>query len=374
MKAWFLSFIQTPAFEDDDDRRAAQLLRLVLAVCLLCIVGYGLATWNMPVLGGALALFVTNFVTIALSATIMARLYGFGHSLSSHQNWLQSVLLGVVFVALAVPLAVSLSRIGREAVTVNEIRAVLGDQFGARSRITQLAVDFDVRPIAVRAVVIAPRAMSKKNETLQAALEKQLGHPVTLQVDQVLLAGVSNSLEAQRAQLQASSDAAAAAKAASDRVANVVALAAGVSTDAVTVDPEHKRASASAAALPGADLETYYALEQRAAASAPDWRIIVTPPLQALPIIRFANGSDVVDDQAHQAIMTSAWAAQRWNNPTLGVSGLLEAGSTPKHPVLSQRRASAIAALLQAQGVRSLPTPAAGRAFRLSLTLTPSAP
>jgi len=59
MKAWFLSFIQTPAFEDDDDRRAAQLLRLVLAVCLLCIVGYGLATvdeslpWSrrLPLLG-----------------------------------------------------------------------------------------------------------------------------------------------------------------------------------------------------------------------------------------------------------------------------------------------------------------------------------
>jgi two-component system, cell cycle sensor histidine kinase and response regulator CckA len=44
MKAWFLSFIRTPAFEDDDDRRAAQLLRLVLAVCLVSIVGYALAT------------------------------------------------------------------------------------------------------------------------------------------------------------------------------------------------------------------------------------------------------------------------------------------------------------------------------------------
>src|SRR6188768_3287491 len=59
MKAWLLSFIQTPAFEDDDDRRAAQLLRLVLAVCLLCIVGYGVATlddalpWSrrLPLLG-----------------------------------------------------------------------------------------------------------------------------------------------------------------------------------------------------------------------------------------------------------------------------------------------------------------------------------
>jgi len=46
MKAWLRSFIQTPAFEDDDDRRAAQLLRLVLAVCLLCIAGYGVATMD----------------------------------------------------------------------------------------------------------------------------------------------------------------------------------------------------------------------------------------------------------------------------------------------------------------------------------------
>ena len=62
MKAWLSSFVQTPAFEDDDDRRAAQLLRLVLAVCLLCIVGYGLATidthlpWvrRLPLLGALL--------------------------------------------------------------------------------------------------------------------------------------------------------------------------------------------------------------------------------------------------------------------------------------------------------------------------------
>jgi uncharacterized membrane protein len=45
----------------------------------LAVFGYGLSTWNLPVLGGSLALFVTNFITIALSAMIMARYYGFGH-------------------------------------------------------------------------------------------------------------------------------------------------------------------------------------------------------------------------------------------------------------------------------------------------------
>jgi two-component system cell cycle sensor histidine kinase/response regulator CckA len=47
MKGWLSSFFQTPAFEDDDDRRAAQLLRLVLAVCIVGIVGYGIATLDV---------------------------------------------------------------------------------------------------------------------------------------------------------------------------------------------------------------------------------------------------------------------------------------------------------------------------------------
>jgi len=87
--------------------RGGTIVGVAIATALmppLAVVGFGLATWNMPILAGALALFVTNFVTIALSATIMARLYGFGHSLSGHQNWLQSAVLAIVFVVLAVPL------------------------------------------------------------------------------------------------------------------------------------------------------------------------------------------------------------------------------------------------------------------------------
>jgi uncharacterized hydrophobic protein (TIGR00271 family) len=67
----------------------------------LATVGFGLATGNAAIAGGAFALFATNFVTIALSATIMARLYGFGHYLSSQQSWLQTGLLIAVFVVMA---------------------------------------------------------------------------------------------------------------------------------------------------------------------------------------------------------------------------------------------------------------------------------
>jgi PAS domain S-box-containing protein len=66
MKAWLASFIQTPAFEDDDDRRAAQLMRLVLAVCLVCILGYWAATLDseLPFLR-RLPLFISLGVTLA---------------------------------------------------------------------------------------------------------------------------------------------------------------------------------------------------------------------------------------------------------------------------------------------------------------------
>jgi two-component system cell cycle sensor histidine kinase/response regulator CckA len=65
MKAWLASFIQTPAFEDDDDRRAAQLLRLVLAVCLVGIVFYWLATLDSQLSWGRrLPLFAALGVTL----------------------------------------------------------------------------------------------------------------------------------------------------------------------------------------------------------------------------------------------------------------------------------------------------------------------
>lgn len=340
----------------------------------LAVVGYGLASWNLPVLGGALALFVTNFVTIAFAATIMARLYGFGHSLSGHQNRLQSAILAVVFVGLAVPLGVSLSRIGREALTVNEVRAFLAQQFGARSHVTQLSVNFDAQPIAVRSVVIAPHAMSRRGDALEAALRKTLRRPVTLQVDQVLLASAANSLEAQRAQLRATEGAAAAEKAAADRIRSAVALAAGIPVERVILDRDEKRVAATAVALPGADLGTYQALEQRASAAAPDWQVSVAPPLQPLPVIRFANGADRIDDAARQAITTSAWAAARWTVVAMNVPGLPKAAGATRRPSLSQRRALAIAAILKAQGIQALPAPPTGRTVRLSLEPTKVAP
>jgi uncharacterized hydrophobic protein (TIGR00271 family) len=74
----------------------------------LAVVGYGLATLNLAIFGGALALFFTNLIAIALTAALMARLYGFAQDISPKQTRDQTLLISGVFLIMAVPLAFTL--------------------------------------------------------------------------------------------------------------------------------------------------------------------------------------------------------------------------------------------------------------------------
>ena len=122
----------------------------------------------------------------------------------------------------------------------------------------------------------------------------------------------------------------------------------------------------SAAALPGATLATYQALEQRARSLAPGWDIRLAPPMTPLPSIRFASGLDTLDEKTRAAVLVSAWAAQRWNVPRLAVPGY--AATSKPRPRLAERRGLAIAELLQANDVAPIPAPAQGQVISLSLS------
>lgn len=334
----------------------------------LAVVGYGIATRNAPVGMGAFALFATNFVTIALSATVMARFYGFGHHLSRRQSWAQTLILTLVFVVMAIPLGVSLNRIGREALATSQTRSLLSDRFGADARVTQLDIDFTARPIVVRAVVITPRRSMQRTAALQAALAKQLDRPVRLNLDQILLGAGADALAAQREELRQAGEATNTAAQHVTDLANSVALITGIAPDAVTIDRDHHRAVASAAVLPGASVATYRTLEERAARQSEDWQVAIIPPQGALPTIVFADGSDALDAAAREAVVTAAWAAQRWNVRALAVPGLpSDTASTDAN--LNARRALAVAAVLRQRGIIAMPAPPSGR----RLTLTPVA-
>lgn len=332
----------------------------------LAVVGFGIATGNGAVLSGALALFVTNFLTIALSGTIMARLYGFGHSLSAQQSWTQSGLLLLAFVAMAVPLGFALNQIAREAVTVNQIRAELGDHFGPKARVTQLDVAFDRDPWAVRAVVIAPRDKAADPRALRDAIEARTGHTLTLQVDQILLD--SNQGAAEREALARAT--AAAADESKDQgrdVARLVAALAGVPEAQVTIDRDHQRVVAAAAPIPDAGLASYRALEQRAAAGLPGWAVEITPPMLPLPTIQLEAASATLSAEAESAIRLSAWAARRWNIKTLAVPGLAEGDTEAKAGPSRAAQAQEIARLLALEGVGARSSPFLSDRFSLQL-------
>ena len=347
--------------------RGETIVGVAIATALmppLAVVGYGLATRNVPVGAGAFALFVTNFITIALSATAMARFYGFGHHLSRRQSWTQTVLLTLVFVIMAVPLGISLNRIGREALAVSQTRTLLNEKFGDEARVTQLDLDFAADPLIVRAVVIAPRGAMQKTPVLQEALADRLGRRVELDLDQILLERGAGALEVQREELRQAGDHARLEAERGASVARMVALITGVPADDVTIDRDHHRVIASAATLPGATLDLYRVLESRVAAEDSGWSVSVVPPQSPLPQIAFADNVDTLDAAARQAVLTSTWAARRWNVPALGVPGL-RVGAPSARPNLAQRRALAIAAVLRSQGIAAVAMPAAGQRFAL---------
>ena len=343
--------------------RGEAIVGVAIATALmppLAVVGYGMATWNMPVLAGSIALFITNFVTIALAATVLARFYGFGHSLSQRQTWAQTALLFSVFLAMAVPLAISLKQIALEAVITNQVRSTLSQRFGTNARVTQLEIAFDSSPLIVRSVIISPATSAKSSADLRAQLQATLGRPVRLELDQVLMTPGSGAIEAQRAELR---QATAVSRATDQSILRIVSMAAGVDHERITLDHDQRRVIATAAVLPGASLTTYRALEQRAAAAAEGWSVVLVPPLEPLPLIPFVDGSGTLDETGRSAVVLSAWAAKRWNVQALAVPGLQQEDDAT--PTLSEQRGLAIAVLLRQQGVESVPAAAAGREFRL---------
>ncbi|WP_144096354.1 DUF389 domain-containing protein [Croceicoccus sediminis] len=290
----------------------------------LAVVGFGLATLNWTVFSGALLLYVTNLITIALTAMMMARLYGFHTQLSDKQTRLQDVLVVIAFAGLAVPLGLSLVSIARESNAQRLANSAILDSFPGKARVSQIDIDFDADPISVNATVLTPELRSGAEEAVSRRLSRIMEAPVALTLDQFEV-GTSASA-AEQAELSA---ARAREQAANDRevrdLVGRLALIAGVREADVFVDREARRAQVTAAPLPGAKLATYAALETRIAQSVPRWQVTLLPPAGPLPDVRTqappaAEDGTVPDGrvlttEGQVAVDLIAWSAQRINAP-----------------------------------------------------------
>ncbi|MCR2835247.1 TIGR00341 family protein [Parerythrobacter lacustris] len=302
----------------------------------LAVVGFGLATFNWTVFSGALLLFVTNLITIALTAWAMAKLYGFKSNLSEKQTQYQNFVVVAVFVALAVPLGFSLRQIAWETNATRQVRAELVDNFGPAARLSQPEIDFDGDPIRVSAFVWTTSIQPDAQATAARHLSERLGAPVVVDLKQFLVRDEKSAEQAQLSSAKAQEEAAA-----NERVAELGArlgVVAGVEESDVLVDRQRRRALVRAKPLPGATLETYAALERRVAQTEPDWTIELVPPVARLP--EFAFSGEELDTAQTATLQLAAWASAR-NGMALRVIGRGDAADLVAK-ALSENRASEV--------------------------------
>lgn len=294
--------------------REGTIVGVAIATALmppLAVVGFGVATLNGTVAGGALLLLITNLMTIALSAAVMARFYGFSTSLTKKQSRLQ--VLGIVgaFVILAVPLGLSLSQIAWELRTSGTARNQLAQAFPPKSRLSQVDIDFDAFPLSITASVLTPALNAKAEQQVAAGLERTLGRPVEVHIDQYKVG--TDPAAAEQAAL-ASARYAAASDAQNREVARLVdrmALVAGVSPNEIIVDRERRIALVRARSMPGAGLATYRELERRIGEEVPRWSVRLRPPVLPLPEVRMLEDGE--PDPVPVELI--AWAVQRVGAP-----------------------------------------------------------
>lgn len=306
--------------------REGTIVGVAIATALmppLAVVGFGLATLNGTVFWGSLFLFITNLTAIALTATGMARLYGFSTSLSEKQTQVQVGLIFFAFVVLAVPLFLSLRQIVFESQATRQANSIVIQVFDGRATVSQLEPNFDTDPMEVAATVLTPQIIGDAENRAAEAITRALGRPVEVSLTQLR---VGTSAQAQEeAQLVQARQQEAEARAQAQDIAERLALLAGVPADSVTVDRERRRALVTARPLDGATMYAYAELERRIDATEPEWDIRLTPPMRALPDITFVAVEDedgepadpafVPDAQGRRAIALIAWAQARTGVP-----------------------------------------------------------
>ncbi len=312
-------------------RKGETIVGVAIATALmppLAVVGYGLAVANWNVAGGAAFLFMTNLLAIALSVTIVARLYGFGGSDSPKQTAWQASLIVASFLLLSIPLGLALKRIALQSQAELVVRGTLDRAATAASgRVSGLRVDTAEGRIAVDAVVTLPSHVTGLEAKLQEELKATLKQPVTVRVQEVLTSDDASFAQQQGTLAELRRSVLALETAETARSAQVRARADQQAAMQAALVPYLGRLERSADGsrwtlwLTANTLPLARALQMETELNArrQDGEPVVEiyPPLQPLPPIELATPDATPDTPAVQVLAVQAWALQRWRAPSV---------------------------------------------------------
>ncbi len=343
-------------------RKGVAIVGVAIATALmppLAVVGFGLATASREIAQGAFALFMTNLLAIALSATLVGKVYGFGASdVRGHTAW-QTFLILATFGALSVPLGFSLRNIAQETVVSRDTRQVVSafaDALGGRVVSVQTRMDSEAG-VRVEALILVRNYAPGGHQALEGELKAVLKRSVRLRLDQVPL-GREELLQ----QIKPSSNPEPALPpvvqsllARQDRVERVrreISSTVFLPIRALDINPDSASVTIQLAARPAVPLAALREAEQRLSVRLPEWRFELIPPAMALPWVPFESASFELDEQAQAVLEDVRWALQRWQIDRLEVIGQASAdrGSLTINRRLAENRATAVAEHFHALG------------------------
>ncbi|MGA0603815.1 DUF389 domain-containing protein [Caulobacter sp. KR2-114] len=285
-------------------QRGEAVIGVAIATALMppiATVGFGLGTGAWAIAMGALLLFATNLIAIALAAAGMAALYGFRpHALVAKRGWLGQGAVVLVVIGLCVPLTLTLNTIGLESRATVMVRHEVGALFGRKARLTSLSVRSTPGGLEVAGLVATPVFVDEVSQKLAQRLKSDLGTVVAVDLDQVVLADPSKlkPIEAAKSVTTATP---------LDELRAAVAFP----VRSISFDAQSQQGVVLLARTANLDIGAAQALEAGLRARGGLERTVVIPPVEALPSvgIHLDDRDDATFDAGFGA---QAWALQRW--------------------------------------------------------------
>ena len=285
--------------------RGETVIGVAIATALmppLAVVGFGAGTGAWTIAGGALLLFFTNLLAIALAAAIMAALHGFRPEVDlAHRGWFAHTAVLLILAALCVPLTLGLRTIAQEGRANAEARAEVARLFGPKSRVASLSVRDGKEGLEVDGLVATQAFVADATSRMESDLRTKLHVPVRISLDQVVLADPSK-LKPQAAPAKPAGDAAVDA-------AKALRAAVPFQDATTTYDPSSGVGVVLLGPSSALDLPAALALEQglRRTAGA---KTVVIPPLRPLPPVSLVSTPGKATGLGSSELQ--AWALARW--------------------------------------------------------------
>jgi uncharacterized hydrophobic protein (TIGR00271 family) len=159
----------------------------------LAVVGYGLSNHHGAMAGGAFLLFLTNLVSIMISAAVVFLLMGFRPHEESEKGHLKlkyrMALSALVLVVLAIPLVQTLRTAVSQVRLRAEVAGLLDNSFNTEtSAVSDMSFAKGAQGLQVRATVRTTRYYETSEiNTAEESLRKRFGPGAKLTIDQILV-------------------------------------------------------------------------------------------------------------------------------------------------------------------------------------------